>query len=103
MSLTVDEVRRIAVLARLRLTPEEETKFVSQLGRIVDYIYQLREFAAETPAADSGLAAGRRRADEIGETLPTADFLRNAPAAFDSFLVVPQVKGGPQGPGEDDG
>ena len=86
------------MLARLRLTPEEETRFVSQLGRIVDYIDQLREFAAEAPAAETGLAAGRRRGDEVGETLPTADFLRNAPAAFDSFLVVPQVKGGPEGP-----
>ena len=91
------------MLARLRLTPEEETKFVSQLGRIVDYIDQLREFAAETPVAEAGAAAGRRRADEIGETLPIADFLRNAPAALDSFLVVPQVKGGPQGPEGDDG
>jgi aspartyl-tRNA(Asn)/glutamyl-tRNA(Gln) amidotransferase subunit C len=97
MSLTVDEVRRIAVLARLRLTPEEEAKFVSQLGRIVDYIDQLREFAAAAPSAESGVAAGRQRADEVGETLPTADFLRNAPAAFDTFLVVPQVKGGPGG------
>ena len=41
MALTLEEVRRIAALARLRLSPEEELRFVSQLGKIVDYIDHL--------------------------------------------------------------
>ncbi len=102
MSLTVDEVRRIAALARLRLSPEEEAKFVPQLGRIVDYIDQLREFADAAPAAPQE-AAGRQRSDEVGATLPPEEFLRNAPAALDTFLLVPQVKGGTEGDAEGDG
>ena len=42
MALNLEEVRKIATLARLRFTPEEEAVFVGQLGRIVDYIDQLQ-------------------------------------------------------------
>ncbi|HYG66697.1 MAG TPA: Asp-tRNA(Asn)/Glu-tRNA(Gln) amidotransferase subunit GatC, partial [Anaeromyxobacteraceae bacterium] len=43
MSLSLDEVRRIADLARLSLSPEEERTFAGQLSSILDYVAQLRE------------------------------------------------------------
>ncbi len=79
-------------MARLHLTPEEETRFVAQLGRVVDYIDQLRNYptaeAAETRAAD------REAADQPVPCLEREAFLRNAPEAMGSFLLVPAVKGG---------
>ncbi|MEE8120817.1 MAG: Asp-tRNA(Asn)/Glu-tRNA(Gln) amidotransferase subunit GatC, partial [Anaerolineales bacterium] len=43
MSLTVDEVRRIANLARLQLTPEEERRYAQQLSSILKYAARLLE------------------------------------------------------------
>ena len=77
MSLSLEEVRRAAILSRLRLTTEEEILFAEQLGRIVAYIDHLREF--ETQTEDSDPASGVEAPDE-----PQADprgelFLDNAP------------------------
>jgi aspartyl-tRNA(Asn)/glutamyl-tRNA(Gln) amidotransferase subunit C len=92
MALNLEEVRKIAALARLRFTPEEEAVFVGQLGKIVDYIDQLQRFETSAPAAP--VLEAREAEDRIHECLPRGDFLANAPAAMDGFLLVPVVKGG---------
>jgi aspartyl-tRNA(Asn)/glutamyl-tRNA(Gln) amidotransferase subunit C len=91
MALTIEEVRKIAALARLRFNPEEEAVFVGQLGKIVDYIDQLQRYESGT-AEDT--TEGAPEADDIPrECLPREQFLANAPAAMDGFLLVPEVKG----------
>lgn len=37
------DVKHVAALANLTLTPAEETKFSSQLNQVVDYISQLQK------------------------------------------------------------
>jgi len=92
MALTHEDVRKIATLARLRFTPEEEERFAGQLAKIVDYIDQLQSFAGEAPP--SGLLGVREMEDRPHECLPRERFLANAPASMDAFLLVPDVKGG---------
>jgi aspartyl-tRNA(Asn)/glutamyl-tRNA(Gln) amidotransferase subunit C len=99
MALTTEEVRKIASLARLRFTPGEESVFVEQLGRIVDYIDQISQIPQlQTLAGEEGAAAPTpvREAEDIPRpVLPREQFLANAPAsAFGEFLAVPEVKGG---------
>lgn len=78
-------------MARLRLSPEEELRFVPQLGKIVDYIDHLAEYPSSPPAAaDTGLSEAD---DRSAPCLPRAFVLGNAPETFDAFVVVPQVKG----------
>jgi aspartyl-tRNA(Asn)/glutamyl-tRNA(Gln) amidotransferase subunit C len=91
MALTHEDVRKIATLARLRLTPQEEERFAGQLAHVVDYIDQLQGFAVETP--EVALEGVREGADEPGPCLPREVFLANAPASLDAFLLVPEVKG----------
>jgi len=43
MSLTREEVRHIAGLAKITLTPDEEEVFVNQLSSILEYVKQLEE------------------------------------------------------------
>ncbi len=90
MALTLEEVRRIAALARLRLSADEELRFVSQLGKIVDYIDHLAEYPS-SPPADAG-AVSAEAVDRSAPCLPRAFVLANAPETFDAFVVVPQVK-----------
>lgn len=97
MALTPESIRKIATLARLRFTPEEEGVLARQLGRIVDYIDQLERFESGE-SAFSGLPRTPpvREADDLPRPgLPRESFLANAPAsALGEFLAVPEVKGG---------
>ena len=92
MALTHEDVKKIATLARLRLTAEEESKLTGQLAEIVDYIDQLQRFEGAEPAA--AVQGVREMEDRPHDCLPREKFLANAPAAMDSFLLVPEVKGG---------
>jgi aspartyl-tRNA(Asn)/glutamyl-tRNA(Gln) amidotransferase subunit C len=92
MALTHEDVRKIATLARLRFTPEEEARFAGQLARIVDYIDQLQAFAGAEPEIPS--RGVRELEDRPHDGLARERFLANAPASMDSFLLVPEVKGG---------
>ena len=95
MALTTDEVKKIAILARLRLTPEEEELFTGQLGKIVDYIGQLDRYPIGSPASPVSATPvlEHERADGVSPCLPREVFLANAPASEDGFLLVPEVKG----------
>ncbi len=97
MALGIDEVRSIAALARLALTPAEEVLFGEQLNDIVDYIDQLREF--ETDAREDALpgsptcreSAAPEADDTVAGPLPRKRFLANAPQVLDAYLVVPRI------------
>jgi aspartyl-tRNA(Asn)/glutamyl-tRNA(Gln) amidotransferase subunit C len=91
MGLSVDQIRRIAVLARLDLSPEEENVFGEQLAQVVEYIDQLEMFARFDDPSDSALAQPEA-ADEVATPKDTAWALDNAPRRLDRFLLVPQVK-----------
>jgi aspartyl-tRNA(Asn)/glutamyl-tRNA(Gln) amidotransferase subunit C len=92
MALTHEDVRKIATLARLRLTPREEERFAGQLAHIVEYIDQLKGFEGEAP--DTAIQGAREMEDRPQPCLPRETFLANAPASLDGFLLVPEVKGG---------
>lgn len=92
MALTHEDVRKIATLARLRFTPEEEAKLTGQLAGIVDYIDQLQAFEGEEPA--TAPQGARELEDRPHDCLPREELLANAPAALDAFILVPEVKGG---------
>ena len=98
MALTLEDVRKIASLARLRFSPEEERVFTDQLGHIVDYIDQLQRYETGTKSEKTEAASAlpvREAEDRLGPCLPREIFLANAPAsALGEFLVVPEVKGG---------
>jgi aspartyl-tRNA(Asn)/glutamyl-tRNA(Gln) amidotransferase subunit C len=95
MALTTEEVRKIASLARLRFTPEQETVLTHQLGRIVDYIDQLRGYEGEGSAGVPLSSTPVLEAEDVTRPcLPRDLFLANAPAtALGEFLAVPEVKG----------
>ncbi len=95
MTLSIDEVRRIAVLARLKLTPEEERTFAGQLSAILEYVEQIRELDVSgvepmTHALAAGDAATLRE-DEVRPSLPPEKALGNAPARENTCFKVPRI------------
>lgn len=91
MALSIEEVRRIARLARLRLSPSEEETFAPQLQQIIAYFDQLSQYS--TAEFDDGTVASTLEADDVVRpSTAQEDFLSNAPQVWSSFLLVPQVK-----------
>ncbi len=95
MSLSLDEVRRIARLARLRLSPEEEVAFAGQLSAILDHVAQLGELdVSQVEPMTHALAAGEAvalRADQPLPCLDPAAALANAPAREGTCFKVPRI------------
>lgn len=93
--IQVDEklVKEIASLARLDLTKEETGMFVSQFKDILDYVSVLNEVDTEnvTPAYLSSANKSVTREDDIEESVPTKEFLANAPQSKDNYVVIPRV------------
>jgi aspartyl-tRNA(Asn)/glutamyl-tRNA(Gln) amidotransferase subunit C len=95
MSLSLDEVRRVARLARLRLSPEEEQAFTGQLSAILDHVAQLGELdVSGVEPMTHALAAGEAaplRDDELMPGLSLEEALRNAPARQGTCFKVPRI------------
>lgn len=94
-TVQVDEklVKEIASLARLDLNREETEMFVSQFKDILDYVSVLNEVDTESvpPAYLSSANQSVTREDEIEPSVPTQEFLANAPESKDGYVVIPRV------------
>ena len=91
----VDEklVKDIATLARLDLSKEEMEMFVSQFKNILDYVSILNEVDTENvpPAYLSTANKSVTREDRVEESVPTEEFLANAPQSKDDYVLIPRV------------
>lgn len=93
--MEVDEatVRRIARLARIRVTGEEVKGLQAELSGILDWVRQLDEVdtSAVEPMTRVVPIELKKRADEVTDGDIADDIVRNAPVADDNFFVVPKV------------
>ena len=93
--IQIDEklVKEIAILARLDLSQEEIEMFVSQFKDILDYVSILNEVDTENvpPAYLSTANQSVIREDVIEESVPTKEFLANAPQSKDDYVLIPRV------------
>jgi aspartyl-tRNA(Asn)/glutamyl-tRNA(Gln) amidotransferase subunit C len=93
--LSLQDVRRIASLARLDLSPEEEQLFAGQLSAILDYVKQLEELdVSGVEPMTHALAAGEApalRADEVRPSLEPERALGGAPARQGTAFLVPRI------------
>ncbi|MBF2079535.1 MAG: Asp-tRNA(Asn)/Glu-tRNA(Gln) amidotransferase subunit GatC [Synechococcales cyanobacterium T60_A2020_003] len=96
MAIDRDQVRKVAHLARLALTPEEETQFTSQLSDILDYFQQLSELDTENvpPTARAIDVSNVTRPDQLKPWGDRESILDCAPDREDEFFKVPQIMGG---------
>ncbi len=87
------DVKYVAHLARLNLTPEEEQKFGAQLAQVLEHIAKLNELDVSQiePTAHAMPLVNVLRPDEARPSLPTAEALRNAPAQANGLFIVPKI------------
>lgn len=91
----VDEatVRRIAKLARIRITDEEASGLVSELSGILDWVEQLDEVdTSNVPPMTRVVPIDLKQRDDVVNDGGIADqVVANAPLKEDGFFVVPKV------------
>ena len=87
------DVKYVAHLARISLTPAEEEKFGRQIAHIIGYIEKLKELNVDQiePTAHAAPLVNVFRADEIQPSLPNEEALRNAPAKANGLFLVPKI------------
>ncbi|MGI0483745.1 Asp-tRNA(Asn)/Glu-tRNA(Gln) amidotransferase subunit GatC [Geminocystis sp. CENA526] len=93
MSLSKEEVKKVANLARLQITEKEEEEFAPQLNAILDYFEQLKEL-------DTDNVAPTTRAIEVSNITRTdtkktyedrESLLNSAPEREEDFFRVPKI------------
>ena len=92
MDVEID-VKYVAHLARLSLTPDEEQKIGAQLGHVLGYIEKLKEVdvAGVEPTAHAFPLVNVTRPDEVRPSISQEEALRNAPAQANGLFIVPKI------------
>ncbi len=93
MKLTIEQVRHVATLARLSLTPDEEQRYATQLSAVLDAVTQLQELdvSGVEPTSHATLAASLLREDVTRPSLPSEKGLANAPSKVGTSFAVPKI------------
>lgn len=100
-SVSIDDVRRVAELANLELTAEEEPRMRRDLNAILDHIAQLNELDTSDvpPMAQVGVMLGGAvldrgqtlRADLVRPSVDRVAVMVSAPETDGRFFKVPKV------------
>ena len=101
MPLDIQDVEKIADLARLQLTPEEAASFTRQLASILEYMTKLNELDTTSvePMSHSSIDTSgdlnyTMRDDAVRPSLGQEVATANAPDPESGFFRVPRVIGG---------
>jgi aspartyl-tRNA(Asn)/glutamyl-tRNA(Gln) amidotransferase subunit C len=93
--MQVDEalVRRIAHLARIRVSDEDVQHLEGELSSILQFVEQLSEVDTSDvePMTSSVEMQMRQRVDEITDGGYADDIVKNAPLSEDHYFLVPKV------------
>ena len=87
------DVKYVAHLARLALSPEEEQKIGAQLGSVLGYIEKLKEVdvSGVEPTAHAFPLVNVTRPDEVQPSMSQQEALGNAPAQANGLFIVPKI------------
>ena len=93
MAAPTIDIKYVAHLARIQLTPEEESRFGAQLGQVLTYIDKLNEVDVSQvePTAHAVPMVNVTRPDEVQPSLPHEEAMRNAPAKANGLFLVPKI------------
>jgi aspartyl-tRNA(Asn)/glutamyl-tRNA(Gln) amidotransferase subunit C len=93
MKLSLEQVRHVARLARLRLSPQEEQRYARQLSEVLGYFEALREVdtSAIAPTAYAQDLPLPLREDAPAASLSPDEALANAPRRSGTSFAVPRI------------
>jgi len=92
MSVSKDDVRKVARLSRIAVTEDRLAPLAKELTDIMGWIDQLNEVDVEGVAPMTSVVAAQlpMRDDQVSDGDKQQDILANAPKADEGFFVVPR-------------
>ena len=95
MPVTLDEVRKIASLAGLRLAPEEEAEVAERMAEVVRFAECMAEPVGKAVGGGAAVEGTvREREDVPGECLDPEVVTANAPDRREGFVRLPPIRRG---------
>ncbi|MBS1181383.1 MAG: gatC [Proteobacteria bacterium] len=93
MSVDTATVRRVARLARIKVTDDETERMTNELNSILGFVEQLNEVdvAGVEPMTSVVSVKMRRRQDIVTDGEDAVAITANAPVTEDNFFLVPKV------------
>jgi len=93
MSVDTATVRRVARLARIKVTDDEAERMTNELNSILGFVEQLNEVdvAGVEPMTSVVSVKMRRRPDVVTDGEDAVAITANAPLSEDNFFMVPKV------------
>ena len=93
MKLSLEQVRHVAQLARLALTPEEELRYQEQLSAILEAMEQLNALDTQNvePTSHASFGDSLLREDRVKPSLGAEVAVANAPARVGTSFAVPKI------------
>ena len=93
MSLSDDQIKRLARLARIAIRPEETAEVGGRLNRVLSLVDEMRavDTSGIEPMSHALDLVQRLRPDEVTEADRRADYQALAPAVEDGLYLVPKV------------
>ena len=93
MKLTREDVRQVAMLARLQLTRAEEERLTEQLDHILEYVGKLNQLdtSGTEPFTHAVGMTIAMREDKVTNEPNAEVLLANAPAQENNFFQVPKI------------
>lgn len=93
MKLDITQVKKVAILANLPLTQEEEEKFSKELSETLNYVAQLESVdtkGIESTSQVTGLE-NITRDDVVEPSLPQEQALQNAKSTYKGYIKVKAI------------
>jgi len=92
-NLTKDEVKHVAKLAKLSLTPQEVKKFQKQLSEVLDYVDVLKKLDTKDIEPTSQVTGLENvfRSDEPSPSLQPEEVLKNAKEKNNGLFLVKAI------------
>ena len=93
MPVSMEDVEKVALLARLQFGEEEKQKLLSELNKILAYFEKLNELDTEDVPPTSHVLPLENvlREDVVKPSMPSEKLLANAPDQAMGHFKVPQV------------
>ena len=93
MSISVEEVKHIAKLARLNFTDDELSKFTKDMSNIVDMANEISSLDTENVKPTAHILENTNvfRKDEVLPSYDREEILKNAPTKESGCISVPKV------------
>lgn len=93
MSITNDDIKKIAKLAKLTISKKETVEFADDLSRILDYFEKLNEADTSNinPTTNVAGSVSVSRKDEIVDSVDKNILLKNAPEVESDHFLIPKI------------